>query len=136
MIPVHKKPFVALARMVLYPEDYWRGDYERKTETDVPPAVKPRAKNAPFTLKESQNEVEEAARIAKAILAYNNLAPPEKVDVTYDENGLPVSWSIPECKPLSSCSTSGDRSQGVKQEAWYEVGDEYINVPEFDVLSM
>lgn len=121
---VPKKPFMAHARQLIHAEEYWRGDFERKESESAPQGVKGVSKNAPHYLKESRNEIDEGIRIAKAIMAHHGLSTgkiPVRYKVVQGQKEMePVSWTIPDGKGGS-----------MTDNAWYEVGEEYIEIPKF-----
>ena len=81
-----KKPFLSLARMITYPEDYWKSDSE----------------DARMTFEENRelrNEYSEAKRIAGVIIEHNKLkldrlVPTESGSDGW-KSGSTLGWNVP-----------------------------------------
>lgn len=116
---------MALARLVVFATDYWRGDYDSDQLT-IPPSLKPPKKHAPQPMKEAWNEHEEAVRIANAILSYNGLYPLKPIQKFTGDGDEPLGWSIDE-----SASVLAQNGSGIP---WFEVGDDYIDIPRFPAI--
>ena len=80
----------------MFADQYWRGDYERRSESDIPPALKPSAKNHSKQQKESRNEHDEAIAIAHAILKYNGIHDLRPLQDIVDKEGNVVGWETRE----------------------------------------
>ena len=105
---------MALCRLVMFARDYWRGDYD-SDQVRIPDSLKPPKRHASVAEKESWNEHEEAVRIARAILAYNDINHLEPVQRLHDVDNLPIGWNV-----------VGD--EGIQ---WADTGSEYIFIPKF-----
>ena len=111
---VLKRPFIALSRLIIFAKDYWRGDYD-SDQLHIPASLKPPKKHASIAEKESWNEHEEAIRIARAILEYNDIRQIESVRRARDDANVVIGWHIP-----------GDEEIG-----WSDAGSDYILIPQF-----
>lgn len=105
---------MALARLVIFARDYWRGDYD-SDQTRIPDSLKPPKKHTSIVEREAWNEHEEAARIARAILEYNNIDHIDSIRRLRDDDKLPIGWQV-----------VGD--EGLE---WADAGSEYIFIPQF-----
>ena len=116
---------MALARLIVFATDYWRGEYDSDQLT-IPPSLKQPKKHASQPMKEAWNEQEEAVRIANAILAYNDLYPLKPLKKFMDDEGEPLGWRIDnraETGNETGCETP-----------WFDVGSDYIDIPLFPPL--
>ena len=111
---------MALARLVLFAKNYWKGDYD-SDQVHIPATLKPPKKHASDAAKEAWNEHEEACRIARAILAYNDIVDPKPLELLKTEEGVPTGWRTRD---------GGDNSDDGSTD-WRDVGSETIYIPEF-----
>ena len=114
---------MALARLIVFATNYWRGDYDSDQLT-IPQSLKPPKKHASPITKEAWNEHEEAVRIANAILAYNGLYPLQPLEKLTEGGDAPLGWRADD----------GHGDLGLNADCrvpWYEVGSEYIDIPKF-----
>ena len=111
---------MALARLVLFAKTYWKGDYD-SDQVYIPASLKPPKKHASDAAKEAWNETEEACRIARAILAYNDIADLKPLELLKTDEGILTGWKTRDGK---------DSSDGGSTD-WQDVGSETIFIPEF-----
>lgn len=109
---------MALARLVVFAKQYWRGDYD-SDQVNIPASLKGPKKGASDASKEAWNEHKEASRIAYAILEYNGIRDLNPLQILKDIDGSPVGWKV------------GDSAEGASGESWSDVGSEYIYIPQF-----
>ncbi|KAI0086701.1 hypothetical protein BDY19DRAFT_995711 [Irpex rosettiformis] len=115
---VLRKPFIALARLIIHAKQYWRGDYELNDETKLPIALKTPPKNVNTFKKEAWNEHLEAINIANAILRWNGIENLKSLDNVVDRNKEVIGFG----------------SRDMNNLAWYETGNEMILIPKFPQL--
>ena len=111
---------MSLARLVVFAKNYWQGDYD-SDQVHIPATLKPPKKHSSDAMKESWNEHEEAVRIARAILAYNDIDNPKPLEVLKTKEGVPIGWRTGD----ESSSTDDGSTE------WFDVGSETIFLPEF-----
>ena len=111
---------MALARLVLFAKNYWKGDYD-SDKVHIPATLKPPKKHASDAAKEAWNEHEEACRIARAILSYNDIVDPKPLELLKSEEGVPIGW-----RTRDGGNNSDDGSTD-----WRDVGSETLYIPEF-----
>ncbi|KAI0083681.1 hypothetical protein BDY19DRAFT_998365 [Irpex rosettiformis] len=118
---VLKKPFMSLARLIVYADQYWRGDYELNDESKLPFTLKAPSKRAERSQMEAWNERVEAANIAKAILRWNgieDLKPLIDIDgQSHDALGFIVEYTDVE-----------------ENISWSETGSDVLYIPKFPQL--
>ena len=112
---------MALARLIVFAANYWRGDYDSDQLT-IPQSLKPPKKHAPQIMKEAWNEHEEAVRIANAILDYNGLYPLRPLEKLTGDGGVPLGWRV------DKADIGNDADSSVP---WFDAGSEYIYIPKF-----
>ena len=111
---------MALARLVVFAKNYWKGDYD-SDQVHIPAALKPPKKHASDAAKEAWNENEEAGRIAHAILAYNGIVDLKPLELLKTDEGELAGWRTRDGKDDSDDGSTD----------WRDVGSETISIPEF-----
>ena len=114
---------MALARLIVFATNYWRGDYD-SDQVNIPPSLRPPKKHASKPMKEAWNEHEEAVRIANAILAYNGIHPLRPLEKLTGEEGVHIGWRTDE-------GGRGKEDQVDYSIPWYDAGSDYIEIPRF-----
>lgn len=120
------KPFLSLARLNLYPQEYWRGDFDIEYE-EPPFALNGSSPTTSSAEREAINELNEARKITEAILQYNAIEelPPLKNILLEDEVDNIIGWIEPELSISTRIHGYG------KEGSWYEAGEELVKIPKF-----